>query len=509
MPLLLKIPGLPEWLCTLRKKGLFWIGSTDAEDRNIFLGQALSGLSEQTQVTLVYAAEEANKLLSSYRNGPESVRLFEIPMPSLHKALQHLPSELVRAKAHRSDLILLCLPAEAWAQMNEEALTHWCGRLRNWLEQHDSSLVIYSQGAVHPQLIHLNDYLSGLCMLTSEAKCAHYQVKFWHHRFGIQTEQKFCLERTPLGFEVSLEPPLPEPAAHQDVSYLIQAHVLKKNTQLHDHWLLFDTVRDLLQQAASVPYGILLLGIANNNQIEELAQLLHSQPLSPRQKHHILVKEITPCLRHRDRALLQACGVHLIIPHNFPDAQIMSVLDLLKQETNCLPKQLLDFQELKQSIDPPDQCGLISVQTFLTTLEPIYTAAQPTSMEHQLLQLTPSGELTASHCLRQMQLRRMGDIACIENKFVYLFLFACNTNEIEQALQNICQLPFNSLFSKIAKLDNLDPIKQTHHEHNHSVEIQKRFDGAITTNQDTKPEAPLHPQRAKLPCLSLVKKEHE
>ncbi|WP_246118747.1 BcsE family c-di-GMP-binding protein [Azomonas agilis] len=505
MSLCLKIPGLPEWLCSLRKRGLFWINSAESHDRTTLLGQVLSGLSEHTQVTLVYSCEEANTLLSAYQSGPLAIRLFEIPALLLHKALRLLPSDLQRARAQHSELILLCLPAEAWAPMDEATLTHWCWSLRNWLEQYDTTLLICSQGPLHPQLTQLNDYLSGLSNLISEPSCTHYHIKYWHHKFGIQTEQKYCFERTAQGFEVLPETLQSEPSTSQDFRYLIQAHVLNKHTPIHDHWLVFDTLRDLLQQATSVPHGILLLGVANNEQIEDLAQQLHSQSFSPQQNLRILVRETAPCLRHRDRGLLQACGVHLIIPHNFPAPQIISFLELLKQESACTPEQLFDFQELKQSIDPPNQRGLISVQDFITTLEPIYAKDTLANIEHQLLQLTPSGKLTAEHCLNQMQLRRMGDVACIENESVYLFLFACNTNEIEQALQNICQLPFNSLFSKITQLNNLDSVRQASYSISHSAHIEEPSI-QTTISQHIKPEVPLNPKRAKLPCISLAKK---
>ena len=77
---------------------------------------------------------------------------------------------------------------------------------------------------------------------------------------------------------------------------------------------------------------------------------------------------------------------------------------------------------------------------------------------HQLLVLRPAPGLSPLQACSRTMFRRDGDIACVVGEVLFLFLFACRSEGVEQALDHIFQLSWKELFISQDVLVSLDSL---------------------------------------------------
>lgn len=167
----------------------------------------------------------------------------------------------------------------------------------------------------------------------------------------------------------------------------------------------------------------------------------------------IVVRELSPCLRYLDEQLLLSCGASLIVPCGTPLPRFLTLLDSLQGQVwnRTLPD---DFALALRQLQPPAVRGLLAAEDFCRTVDHLLAQARQAEVSHLLLRLVPVPGLAPAQLVGQCRLRRYGDLACVTEGALYLFLFACRPSMLESALDNIFRLAWRELFIAHERLED-------------------------------------------------------
>lgn len=503
----LAIHGLLDQQTVLRAGGLYWVTVDQPADAKLLANQFIEAMDERVPATLIACANSPQHLISQLApdRGPAKLRLYEIPKRVVNSALETLTRELSRAGIAHSSQILLVLPTDSWGdKATANYLQRWCERMRAWLAERQATLLVIAHGQalpLHPVLLQLNETLSGLSRLYRHNGDIRYQLHFWHNALGVTAGQEFKLSVQSRGLTLipqSTVDTQPRVADDQHV-YLAERSVLEGSPSLSKHWYLFETREALLEEAQSAHAATVVVGIDNSYQLLELAQQLHDlrEKCGPALK--IVVREMEPAVRYRDERLLLACGANLIVPDGTLLSRFLSMIESVQGQL-WQYSQNSDFETLLQRQRPPQVRGLVSPQVFFETVEQVYSDSSG-EVTHQLIKFQPVQGLDEALFLNQMCLRRFGDIACLVNGELYLFLFACRADGLEPALGNICRLPWRDLFSDRQILVGLSDLPEDAFMQAPPVAPHLSIPVEHTVNEPATPGShhPLTPQKITLP----------
>lgn len=448
----LSIPHLREEWVQLRQGGLYWLLCEQADEADTLCRQVLAGMPADSRAILVACGRWPATLLDALAadQGPGTLWPYAFSEGDATSALRRLGRELWRLRAPRSQLILLLAPATCWDAFADPALEEWCGELQRWLMQCGCSLLVLSYGQVARscgRLLASNESLSGLAQLTYSDGALNYQVHYWRNALGVQAAVEARLVRTAGGYVCQAETACDDmsPAASDRHLYLARHIALEGVPPLSEHWRLYADDTSLLSAAGSATAACVIFVVADNSHVSALAECLYRLRQRRGRALRLVVREIAPCLRYLDERLLLLCGATLIVPFGTGLSRFLGLLDSLSGQlwTRSLPEGL--GATLKR-LRPPALRGLLPAREFASAVVDLFGADQDGEVNHLLLCLRPLEGLALSPLLGQCRLRRAGDLACVADGDLWLFLFACRPDVLEMALEHVFRLPWRELF---------------------------------------------------------------
>lgn len=501
----LAIRHLPLELRLLSHGGLYWLAVEHTVDAEVLARQCLEALPTVQPSTLICADMSVEGLLAPLASnaGPAQLRLFELETSKLTPALLHFVSELKRLGGAHDGVILFMLPASAWCAFGTEAVIRWATELNDWLCKHHSKLLLICHGpgwedqpAALPAMA---QRVRGLSRLYHQDGDVFFHLYHLHNALGMHFAQCHKLELRQGAFEAcdaSLF--VPEFVQVEDKDrYLILRAALGGLPQLSPNWVIFDTPAALWSAAADARAATLVLAIDDNRQVEALAQQLHAARARCGKALKIAVHELSACLRHNERQLLLACGANMIIPSRTPADHVLILLNGLQGQL-WFRASGTDVESLVRRLRTPRVRGLLSPRDFLHQVDEVYQTGM-TEICHQLLELPIRRMLTVEQCLGQLSLSRFGDMACVLDGHLYLFLFTCRSEGLDAALAHICRLPWQDLFSERRQLESPDALPRAALEQAAAVPV---FDDGGNSNESLpfaySPVAELTPRRVTL-----------
>jgi cellulose biosynthesis protein BcsE len=171
----------------------------------------------------------------------------------------------------------------------------------------------------------------------------------------------------------------------------------------------------------------------------------------------LVVREMAPTLRYQDEQLLLACGASQIVPFGASLSRFLTMVDSIQGYVwrRHLPA---DFDALLARLRPLPVCGLVAPRAFAEAVQQMWHGHRNGEIVHQLLVLRPVPGLSPLQACSRTLFRRDGDIACVVGEVLFLFLFACRSEGVEQALDHIFQLSWKELFISQDLLVSVDSL---------------------------------------------------
>ncbi len=445
---------------TLNTGRVHWLIAEQASDAALLSQQVIKGLGRDHLAVLISTDTKHQHLVDSLPvdAGPRELLLLTLAANHVSAFLKRTESELERAVDVRGQHIILVLPTQAWNLFGKQALAAWIERIGIWLRKRHATMVIISDGIsddLSDHLCHLPYSLAGLALLSRTASGPQLFLHFWHASEGVLSGRKFPLEYRPCGFKVAETADAGQSAEYSDQGRVhAERSVLEGALHLSPQWRLFDSNAELLEHALTARAASVLFAISRNEQLDELAHLLNQLRRTCGNQLKLIVREIAPCLRYRDEQLLISGGATLVVPFGTPLTRFLTLVE--SAQGHVWHRQLKEIEANLDELKPLALCGQQSPARFAEAIRKMWTGSVAGDISHQLIRLQPVPGLSLEQVLSQTRLRRNGDIACIVEGGLYLFLFACRPESLDDALSNIFGVKWQELFLGLESLSELD-----------------------------------------------------
>lgn len=448
---------------TLATGNIHWLQVAQADDATRLLRQTLIGLS-LARATLVSTRERQDAVLNGLQpdQGPHRLDLLTVSPPHMAALLRVLPSELDRAIHGTTQLVILALSGDAFAQPPS---SNWIAKVHDWLVRRSTALLIVSEGhstAIASQLQQRISGLSGYAAIAREAGTPRLLVYYWHSR-PAAGPREILLSEEAEGFRTRQL--LPSSSA--------QAEAAPDRHEVHAEraalsglraepfgWRVYADRAELLPRVATAQQASVLLGISRSDEVDELAVQLDRLRRSSGDKLKLIVREASPCLRYRDDQLLMAAGASLVMPFGTPLSRMLTLIEGIQGHTwqRQSPNDIAD--SLGRSKPLPLR-GRLTPRAFAEAVRHMWAAKRHGELDHSLLHIRLLPGLSPDSLLGESRFRRQGDILCQTEDGLYLFLFACRSETVEAALDNIFPVSWQELFVSFERLNDLSDLDRT------------------------------------------------
>lgn len=451
---LLAIPGLSAEHSQFHEQGLYWLACDTTENASTLCRQLIASMPEQTRAALLGDARALRETLGGLDSncGPVELALYE----SDTRAVLHLMHDLPRIDLPGRVLMAL-VPTSAWESGKVE---HWCQTLRQAALAAGALIVVISEGqsaSLVERLRAFNQSIDGLAQLYRGQGSVRYLQHFWSNRLGVAGPQDFELARHADGLVFAGRAVPLTDAGGDELECLAQSQVLEGAPALSEHWQVFDSISELGAKASRAVSATVIFAMDGGQRLDVLALQLHTLRQLRGNALKLVVREVAPTLRYQDEQLLLACGASQIVPFGASLSRFLTMVDSIQGYVwrRHLPA---DFDALLARLRPLPICGLVAPRAFAEAVQQMWHGHRNGEIVHQLLVLRPAPGLSLLQACSRTMFRRDGDIACVVGEVLFLFLFACRSEGVEQALDHIFQLSWKELFISQDVLVSLDSL---------------------------------------------------
>ena len=462
-PASLGLDGRDAGALVLSVGRVHWIIAEQAGDAALLSRQIIQGFAQEVLAVLVSTDTNPKKVVANLDAdaGPRELLLLSLTATHCSAFLKRAESELERAVDVRGRYILLALPSQAWAPLGKPAMASWLRRIGAWLVKGGATLVIVSDGICDGLSEHLNQLscsLAGFASLNRTPSGPRLFLHFWHGSQGLMSAREVALDYHQDGFNTSASADITPVLEYSDQG---RVHAERSVLEAAPHsakWRLFESSHELLQHALSARAASVLFAISRNEQVDELAHQLNQLRRKCGNRLKLIVREIAPCLRYRDEQLLLSSGATLVVPFGTSLPRFLTLVESV--QGHVWQRQLKDIDASLYGLKPLPICGQQSPLRFAEAVRSMWPDSVASGISHQLIRLQPVPGLSLSQVLSQTRLRRNGDIACIADKALYLFLFACRPESLDDALGNIFGVKWQELFLGLEEFSDLGFLLQ-------------------------------------------------
>lgn len=451
---LLAIPGLGAEHSQFHEQGLYWLACDTAEDATTLCRQVIEGMSDQGRAALIGDGRGVREVLDGLdaARGPAELALYEAEGQATLRLLDDLPRIDTPGR-----VILALVPTDVWEGSKVE---RWCHALRQAALKDGALLLVVSTGQsvwLVERLRAFNQAIDGLAQVYRGKGGVRYLQHFWSNMLGVTGTQDVELARQEGGFAVAgTLQSLPDTGG-DEILCLAQREVLEGAPAFSEHWEVFDSISELGAKASRAISATVIFAMDAGQRLDVLARQLHTLRQLRGNALKLVVREMAPTLRYQDEQLLLACGATQIVPFGASLSRFLTMVDSIQGYVwrRSLPT---DFDALLARLRPLPVCGLVAPRTFAEAVQQMWHGVRNGEIVHQLLVLRPAPGLSPLQACSRTVFRRDGDIACVVGDVLFLFLFACRSEGVEQALDHIFQLSWKELFISqdvLVGLDNL------------------------------------------------------
>jgi len=444
----LGIDQLQGELLQMQSPGCYWITADRQPDARRLARQVIAS---QQALTLISSAEKPQELFTPPPDGI-TIRVPMYSLPATRKALMNLDEDLSRALSPQPGLILLYTAYASWQTLTSAEISSWLKKITSLLATKQSALLIITSGTgvntLRSQLQSFFRYLDGTSHLEWQQDSWDYRINWWFNGDRLLADRKVRLDNNNEFFSLLADDAQNTPLTLNDETiFIAEKQVLEGAPPLSLQWLVFDNNEAVYSRAQQASSATVIFNLSNNQQINSLAENIHSLRRTRGSALKIVVREMQTSLRYSDERLLLACGVNNIVAFGTNLSNFLTTLEAIQGQSynRHVPA---DLKQLQASMQPLHEKGYLPLERFCHAVTLLMNNTQlPENGKGLLVALRPVPELQPQQALTLCKMRRYGDLVTLIDDRLYLFLSSCRFNDLDIALKYIFRLPHDEIFT--------------------------------------------------------------
>lgn len=205
---------------------------------------------------------------------------------------------------------------------------------------------------------------------------------------------------------------------------------------LNRSWELAKDQNDLFRLVKENPSATVIIHGLNSISLKDLAKKIYKLRQLAGENLKVIVLEVNVHLRMTEQNILRCLGANLILPRKI---QINTLTNIISATENLVfvGDLTADFYDIYDEELMPSQMGYLAPNIFKGELEKLSHSSKKYGISSSLIILKIPSGIAAMDTIKYAKFQRHGDIYCIIDNFVYIYLFGCRDEDINVTLTHI------------------------------------------------------------------------
>lgn len=374
----------------------------------------------------------------------------------LRHGARHFTDELDYFNAPRESLFVV-ENAEDLFTLDDPRLAVEQARIyQEWYQStRATALLFFSIARIHGSQIAalrtLSDAFAGLVEFGQAGVQLSWRINHWQSPFASLSHREYAVGFDPegtrlfaAGYQLEGVDVQIRHAPDQD-RVIATSAVIQGERGIPANWRIVDNLDDLLEAAEGSVAATCLIDFVNGDKLHLLARAVHHL----RQKHgpglRIIIRERRLRLRYSDELLLLRLGANSVVYAEVNFSRFISLIDSIRDQifTGTVPTH---FENAVHAAMPPPHKGYLSPQSFCEMVRDNLAQSAHIGIESTLAYLCLLPEISHVDALRQLKIKRQGDLYTADHRGIWIFLYACREPDTDATLERLHAHPLAQTF---------------------------------------------------------------
>nr|WP_254218488.1 cellulose biosynthesis protein BcsE [Burkholderia multivorans] len=213
-------------------------------------------------------------------------------------------------------------------------------------------------------------------------------------------------------------------------------------------WEIVDDNAAVVAACARAQAATAVLAFRTNAQLESLCAQVHTLRRRSGGALKIAVVERGEVLRQQFETLVLSVGANRVVGRDVPLSRVQAAVQALRGQLFARPVPADYRAALAAALGEP-VLGYLPVGTFCARIAAVLERGAVLALPHTLAKLTLLPAVSHVDALRHCRPRRTGDVVTTDAAHLYVFLFACEPADADDALARIFDVPVDTLSDRV------------------------------------------------------------
>ncbi|RQV53575.1 cellulose biosynthesis protein BcsE [Burkholderia cenocepacia] len=301
----------------------------------------------------------------------------------------------------------------------------------------------------------------GICSGVAQLQRTHgellWVVDFWRAGDTLAAGEVRPLRFAPGGrLSASVDGGATEPArrmklASDEDRVVVSRAVLDGASRVPDGWEIVDDNAAVVAACADAQAATAVLVFRSHAQLEALCADVHALRRQCGGALKIAVVERGEVLRHQFEVLVLSVGANRVVARDLPVSRMQAAVHALRGQLYARPVAA-DYRAALAAALGDSVLGYLPVGTFCQRIRAVLDRGAVLALPHTLAKLTLLPGVSHVDALRHCRPRRAGDVVTADAGHLFVFLFACEPVDADDALARIFDVPVDTLSDRVVCL---------------------------------------------------------
>ncbi|MEB2561768.1 cellulose biosynthesis protein BcsE [Burkholderia anthinoferrum] len=232
---------------------------------------------------------------------------------------------------------------------------------------------------------------------------------------------------------------------------VVSRAVLDGASRVPDGWEIVDDNAAVVAACANAQAATAVLVFRSHAQLEALCADVHTLRRQCGGALKIAVVERGEVLRQQFEMLVLSVGANRVVARDLPVSRMQAAVHALHGQLYARPVAA-DYRAALAAALGDSVLGYLPVGAFCQRIRAVLDRGAVLALPHTLAKLTLLPGVSHVDALRHCRPRRAGDVVTADAGHLFVFLFACEPVDAEDALARIFDVPVDTLSDRVVCL---------------------------------------------------------
>ena len=358
--------------------------------------------------------------------------------------------ELEQERIQDRDLVIYLQAESLFTDLSAQGVRRQLGILKDWHAHHDvGALFVFSPDRLkHLEMAKLKRLFSGIAQIQTHADTMTWRTYFWRGRQRGNDASSYAIWTRGNGSLYALDNhqhSVSATIAAEDEDVVMSTRDTLMEGTPPSNWRVFEDKEQLLGNAFFAHAASVIINYSHDESFEEVAHQIHSLRLNCGRRIKILVREVGVRIHYDQETLLYHLGANRLIRGSSDLSGMFRMAASLKG--HVFGRAIVaDFDDFMAKSNPGEHHGYMTPMDFSAAAAEFLRCGINTGAACALVKLKMRNDRSHLSILAACHVDRTGIFITVDETWLYLFLFACPTPDVDALIATMLSQPQDELF---------------------------------------------------------------